>query len=147
MRNTGLQDQDVCGWPTRPGEAVVLIDPNQLRSDGTTALTGGRGQRGRRVGRVRHQRRRSDWRTWRVRSTASGEDLPDRIGWSKFASSAWAPDGSGFVYGRYPEPPPDAAYERRTRNMELATTASVTTHRPIGRLACRRSPSGASSRW
>ena len=31
----------------------------------------------------------SDWRTWAVRDVESGDDLPDRLTWSKFASAAW----------------------------------------------------------
>ena len=61
----------------------------------------------------------SDWRTWRVRRVATGEDLPDRIAWSKFSSAAWTHDDAGFFYGRYPEPPADAAYDAPNRDMEL----------------------------
>jgi prolyl oligopeptidase len=54
-----------------------------------------------------------------VRDVASGEDLPDRLAWSKFSSAAWTADGAGFFYGRYPEPPPDATYEAPNQDMEL----------------------------
>src|SRR5262249_45813485 len=61
----------------------------------------------------------SDWRTWAVRRTATGEALPDRIPWSKFASAAWTADDAGFFYCRYPEPPADAAYDAPNLDMEL----------------------------
>ena len=82
----------------------VLIDPNTLSQDGTLALgstffsddgtrmawssaSGG-----------------SDWIEWRVREVATGRDLPDNIQWSKFSSSSWQKDGSGFYYSRYAAP-------------------------------------------
>jgi prolyl oligopeptidase len=46
----------------------------------------------------------SDWQTWRVRDVTSGVDLPDVLSWSKFSGATWLPDGSGFLYGRYPTP-------------------------------------------
>ncbi len=120
LRNTGLQDQDVLWVSDVPGEGGrVLIDPNRLSSDGTTALTAVEVSEDGELVAYATSDAGSDWRTWRVRRTQTGEDLPDRIGWSKFASAAWAPDGGGFVYGRYPEPPADAAYDAPNRNMEL----------------------------
>jgi prolyl oligopeptidase len=120
LRNAGLQDQDVLWVADAPGgHGRVLIDPNQLGEGGTTALTGVEVSEDGELVAYATSEAGSDWRTWHVRSTASGEDLQDRIGWSKFASSAWAHDGTGFVYGRYPEPPPDAAYDAPNRNMEL----------------------------
>lgn len=29
----------------------------------------------------------SDWQTWHVRDVASGQDLPDRVPWSKFTGA------------------------------------------------------------
>jgi prolyl oligopeptidase len=49
----------------------------------------------------------SDWMTWRVREV-DGQDRPDVVEWGKFSGAAWAPDGSGFFYGRYPTPSPGA---------------------------------------
>ena len=50
---------------------------------------------------------------------ASGEELADRIPWAKFAEAAWTADDAGFFYGRFPEPPPDAAYDAPNHDMEL----------------------------
>ena len=61
----------------------------------------------------------SDWRTWGVRLVGTGEELPDRVAWSKFSSAAWTHDDAGFFYGRYPEPMADAAYDAPNRDMEL----------------------------
>ena len=120
LRNTGLQDQDVL-WTADSPDAVgrVLFDPNLLSGEGTTALTSvavddagehvalGLSQAG------------SDWRRWRVRDVETGEELPDRVEWSKFSSAAWTIDGAGFFYGCYPEPPVDAAYDAPNVDMEL----------------------------
>ncbi len=120
LRNTGLQDQDVLWLSDMPGEGGrILIDPNQLGADGTTALTAVEVSEDGELVAYATSDAGSDWRTWRVRRTATGEDLPDRIGWSKFASSAWAPDGSGFVYGRYPQPEAADTYDALNRSMEL----------------------------
>ena len=120
LRNTGLQDQDVLWVSSGPAEeGRVLLDPNGLSADGTTAVSSiAVSEDGERIAYAVSDAG-SDWRTWRVRDVASGTDLPDEIGWSKFASSAWTHDGAGFVYGRYPQPPADAAYDAPNRDMEL----------------------------
>jgi prolyl oligopeptidase len=119
-RNTGLQDQDVL-WMADGLGAVgrVLLDPNVLSRDGTTALAATAVSEDGELLAYATSDAGSDWRTWRVRRTASGEDMTDRLTWSKFASAAWTHDGAGFFYGRYPEPPADAAYDAPNLNMEL----------------------------
>ncbi|HEX5038549.1 MAG TPA: prolyl oligopeptidase family serine peptidase, partial [Candidatus Limnocylindria bacterium] len=120
MRNTGLQDQDVLFVADAPdSEGQPLIDPNLLSADGTTALSAVEASDdGTRIAYATSDAG-SDWRTWRVRDVASGEDLPDRIDWSKFAEAAWTGDGAGFFYGLYPEPPAGAAYDAPNLDMEL----------------------------
>jgi prolyl oligopeptidase len=120
LRNTGLQDQDVL-WASGAADATgsVLIDPNTLSDDGTTALSSLAVSDDGELIAYATSDAGSDWRTWRIRRVASGEDLDDRIEWSKFASSAWTRDGTGFYYGRFPEQAADAAYEAANRNMEL----------------------------
>ena len=120
LRNTGLQDQDVLWTADSPdAEGDVLFDPNELGGEGTTALTSvAVDEAGEHVALALSQAG-SDWRTWRVRRTDTGEELPDRVEWSKFSSAAWTLDGAGFFYGRYPEPPADAAYDAPNHDMEL----------------------------
>src|SRR3546814_1731525 len=38
------------------------------------------------------------------RSVASGQPLADTVEWVKFSNLAWARDGSGFYYSRFPKP-------------------------------------------
>lgn len=120
LRNTGLQDQDVL-WAADGSDAEgrVLFDPNGLSDDGTTALSSVATSESGELIACATSDAGSDWRTWGVRRVDTGEDLPDRIGWSKFSSAAWTHDDAGFFYGRYPEPPADAAYDAPNRDMEL----------------------------
>jgi prolyl oligopeptidase len=120
LRNSGLQDQDVLWMAGGPeADGTVLLDPNLLSEQGTTALAAmAVAESGELVAHATSDAG-SDWRTWGVRRTASGQDLPDRITWSKFASAAWTHDDAGFFYARYPEPPADAAYDAPNLDMEL----------------------------
>src|SRR5206468_1123775 len=119
-RNTGLQRQSVVFTrETLNGPETVVIDPNQLSPDGSTALSAvdpapdgqhfayGQAEGG------------SDWSTFYVRELASGRQLPDAIRWVKFSGIAWTEDGKGFFYGRYPEPPPGRALEAAVRDKKI----------------------------
>jgi prolyl oligopeptidase len=103
--NTGLQNQPVEYWAEGPtGEWRVLIDPNALSPDGTTALTGLFVNDAGSVAAYAISRSGSDRQEIRLRDVDTGKDLPDRILWAKFARLAWLEDGSGFYYTRFPEP-------------------------------------------
>jgi prolyl oligopeptidase len=120
LRNTGLQDQDVlwtAGAPEEEGE--ILLDPNALSDAGTTALSAVEVSDSGELVAYAVSDAGSDWRTWRVRRTATGEDLPDTISWSKFSSAAWTADDAGFFYCRYPQPAAEDAYDAPNRDMEL----------------------------
>jgi prolyl oligopeptidase len=120
LRNAGLQDQDVLWVADAPdADGSVLLDPNGLSPDGTTALAAAEASESGRLLAYATSDAGSDWRTWAVRDVGSGADLPDRITWSKFASAAWTHDDAGFFYGRYPEPPANAAYDAPNHDMEL----------------------------
>ncbi|MCA9138552.1 MAG: S9 family peptidase [Planctomycetales bacterium] len=103
--NDGLQNQSVfyqADSLTAP--RTVLIDPNKLSEDGTVALAGTVITRDGSLVAYALADGGSDWRTWKVRDTASGKDLDDVIHWVKFSSVAWLPDNSGFYYSRYQQP-------------------------------------------
>ena len=103
--NSGLQNQNVY-YTTRSlgGDARVLVDPNTLSEDGTVALSGlAPSDDGARLAYATSDAG-SDWMSWKVRDVGTGEDLEDVIRWSKFSGAEWTPDGTGFFYGRFPEP-------------------------------------------
>jgi prolyl oligopeptidase len=123
LRNDGLQDQDVLwsavvaagdgsatapipGGGLVPGDAAwtVLVDPNTWSDDGTASLSGLAVSDDGALLAFARSDAGSDWMTWQVLDTRTGEVLPDEVRWAKFSGAAWLPDGSGFVYGAY-EPP------------------------------------------
>jgi prolyl oligopeptidase len=119
-RNTGLQEQPVLYAADAPtAEGRPLLDPVTLSADGTVSIAGlsatadgtrlayGTSDGG------------SDWITWRVRDVATGDDLPDVVGWGKFSSAAWLPDGSGFYYGAYDPPEEGQELAAANRNHKL----------------------------
>ena len=120
--NDGLQNQSVI-YRTRSLDAPpeVLLDPNRLSADGTVALAEG-GLSFTDDGRLlawASSSGGSDWREWRVRDVATGEDRSDLVRWSKFSGAAWRKDGSGFYYSRYPEPKEGDALTGVNRNHTL----------------------------
>ncbi len=109
-KNDGLQNQAVLyTMADLAAQPKVLIDPNTLSQAGTVALADydvsndgkkivyGLATAG------------SDWVEFHVRDVAKGTDSQDVVRWSKFSTPAFAADGSGFYYARFPEPKADAA--------------------------------------
>jgi prolyl oligopeptidase len=111
-RNPGPLDQPVLYAQDGPGaEPEVVLDPNTLSADGTTALTAyAVSPRGDRIAYALSERG-SD------RQTIGVLGSPDRIEFVKFASIAWTHDGTGFYYLRFPQPgtvlPEDEQYYGR----------------------------------
>jgi prolyl oligopeptidase len=80
----------------------VLIDPNRLGRDGSVALAEFvPDPKGARVAYALADRG-TDWKTWRIRDVATGRDLDEVLGQTKFTSVSWARDAGGFYYSRYP---------------------------------------------
>ena len=105
FRNSGLQNQQVLYVMETPqGEGRVLLDPNTLSEDGTAALNNLSVSRDGSQLAYAVSEGGSDWQEWRVRGVQTGEDLPTRLSFSKFAGAAWLPDNTGFFYNRYDEP-------------------------------------------
>jgi len=118
--NDGLQDQSILYQSDGlDAERQVLIDPNTLSEDGTVALAGWQPTDDGRLMAYGLADGGSDWRTWRVRDTATGNDLEDVVRWVKFSGIAWLPDSSGFFYGRYAEPAPGEELTGTNYNQKL----------------------------
>ncbi len=104
-KNDGLQNQSVIYvQESLDGEPRVLIDPNTLSEDGTVALGGMSISRDGKLMAWATNVSGSDWRTWYVRDIDTGEDLSDKVEWSKFSGASWDEKGEGFYYSRYDAP-------------------------------------------
>ena len=116
-RQSGVQNQLVLYVRDHAdGEGRVLIDPNGWASDSTiTLFEWSASVDGRQVA-YAVQDGGSDWRTIRVLDVDSGKVLGDEVKWARFTTLAWAPDGSGFFYNRFPEPPPGSAFQAGVEN-------------------------------
>jgi prolyl oligopeptidase len=119
-KNSGLQKQNV--WYSRAtldGSEDLLLDPNELSPDGSTALSGlfpspdgkhfayGLSEGG------------SDWVTVHARDFATSKDTTDVVKWVKFGDPSWTKDGQGFFYSRYPEPPAGKELEAKLEHQTL----------------------------
>ena len=119
-KNDGLQNHYVY-WvqDTLEGAPRVLLDPNTWSEDGTIALAGTSFSPDGRYVAYSRSSGGSDWQEWFVRDVAAGEDLPDRLQWTKFTDAAWTADGQGFFYSRFPEPPPGETYQALNTNQKV----------------------------
>lgn len=103
--NDGLQNQSVLyKSDSLDAQRSVLIDPNTLSEDGTVALASTVPTKNGKLLAYALADGGSDWRTWKVRDSETGKDLPDEVRWAKFSGIAWLPDASGFFYARYDQP-------------------------------------------
>jgi prolyl oligopeptidase len=119
-KNDGLQDQAVLYRADRPdGEGELLLDPNALSADGTTALGGVSFSEDGQWMAYSTSKAGSDWVEWQVLEVATGRVLDDRLEWSKFSGADWTHDGAGFFYQRYPAPADGAVYQAETRGAML----------------------------
>jgi prolyl oligopeptidase len=101
------------------GAPRLLIDPNTWADDGATALGGWEvSEQGDRIV-YSIQEGGTDWRTVRVLDVATGQPLGDEVKWVKFSGLAWAKDGSGFFYSRFPEPEEGEAFQSLNKNHQV----------------------------
>ena len=99
------------------GKDRVLVDPNALDKEGTTALDWYFPSDDGTLLAYGLSANGSEQSTLRVRDVAGGKDLPDVIEQARACSLAWTPDAKGFYYTRYPTegavPKGDEKYHRR----------------------------------
>lgn len=105
FKNDGLQNQSVLYTLQKlDDEPKVLLDPNQLSSDGTVALSGFAISDDGKYIAYGLSSSGSDWQEWYVRDVETAKDLNDKLQWIKFSSASWTNDNQGFFYSRYDEP-------------------------------------------
>jgi prolyl oligopeptidase len=120
FHNDGLQNQSVLFVaPSLEAAPRVLLDPNGLARDGTIAL--GEMAISDDGGKIAYalSEAGSDWQTWHVRDVTTGQDLPDRIEWSKAGAASWLKDGTGFFYTAYDPPAAGKALAERNTYQKL----------------------------
>ena len=87
------------------GKTTTVLDGNELSTDGSLAY----------AGHVAADRAHiaygvaaggGDWETWRIRSLATGRDLPDALPNMKYYAPVFTRDGTGLYYSRFPAPAP-----------------------------------------
>jgi prolyl oligopeptidase len=104
-KNDGLQNQSVIYTLKQlSDEPKVLLDPNQLATDGTVAVTSTSVSDDGRLLAYGVAASGSDWNEIRIRDIDSGKDLPDVVKWIKFSGPSWTKDSKGFFYSKFPEP-------------------------------------------
>jgi prolyl oligopeptidase len=106
-KNDGLQNQSVIyTLKNLSDQPRVLLDPNQLASDGTVAVASTTvSNDGRRLA-YGVAASGSDWNEIRVRDIDTDTDLPDVIKWVKSSDPSWTKDSKGFFYSKFPAPDP-----------------------------------------
>ena len=119
----GERDQAVLVVRQSPFEAVggVLLDPDELLGDATATVDWYSPSEDGRLVAVGLSTGGSEQSTLRVLDASNGELLADEIGDTRACSVAWEPDGSGFVYTRYPE---GDEYHRHVRHHVLGAPSA-----------------------
>ncbi|GAB3754578.1 prolyl oligopeptidase family serine peptidase [Microlunatus parietis] len=105
-RNDGTQNQDVIfvadSLPELLEGGRVIMDPNLLAADGTTAVTGYTvSPDGSMIG-FAISEGGSDWRTFLLRDLATGENVADDVRQAKFSVPEWLPDSRSYLYVHFP---------------------------------------------
>jgi prolyl oligopeptidase len=104
-KNDGLQNQSVLyRQESLQGPSSLVIDPNTLSEDGTTALVTQSFSRDGELLVYGLSLHGSDLQELHIRQVESGVEYAEVIHWGRFPSVAWKRDKSGFFYNRLPEP-------------------------------------------
>ncbi|HWY11043.1 MAG TPA: prolyl oligopeptidase family serine peptidase [Bacteroidia bacterium] len=103
-KNNGLQNQSVLysQKDTCCDKGEILLDPNTLSTDGTSALNSISISKNSQYLAYGISKAGSDWVEIHVMDISKKTDMPDVIKWVKFSGMAWK--GNGFYYCRYDEP-------------------------------------------
>ncbi len=105
-RKLGGRNQPLLVMREAAGQERILLDPATWSTDGTVTFAEWRVSRDWTYVAYAVQDGGSDWRTIRVLDVATGKVTSDVVRWARITQIAWANDGSGFYYSRYPEPKP-----------------------------------------
>ena len=106
--NSGLQNQSVLYQKkdifSKTEEARVLIDPNELSSEGTSSIAALSWSDSGKYLAYSISKKGSDWSIGYVKNCETLEDTADKVEWIKYSGLSWTKDEKGFFYGRFPVP-------------------------------------------
>ena len=102
--------------PRRRERRAAAADRSQrLVADGATALAEWTPSEDGKLLAYSVQDGGTDWRTVKLMDVATGKIMGDELKWLKYGGNvAWAKDGSGFFYSRYPAPAAGKTYQNAT---------------------------------
>ena len=104
-RNSGLQNQSVLYvQDSSSAKPRVLVDPNAISPDGSTALTAYWQSPDGKLLAYGLSPGGGDWMTLHVVDVATGKPLQDVVQWLRSWDVAWTNDDKGFFYARFPQP-------------------------------------------
>ncbi|MHA2365107.1 MAG: prolyl oligopeptidase family serine peptidase [Candidatus Hodarchaeales archaeon] len=103
-KNEGLQGQPILySQTTEQSDVKVVLDPNTLSKDGTTAVTSHSISKNGKMIAYTTAVHGSDWQVIKIIDTETGQVYPEVIEDVKFVKAAWKPDNSGFFYSKFPK--------------------------------------------
>jgi prolyl oligopeptidase len=104
-RREGTQNHAILYWREGlSGAEKVLLDPNTLSTDGTTAMDWWYPSQDGKLLAYGLSKGGDERSVLHVREVDSGRDLEDRIEHARACHVAWLPDAKSFYYTRYPAP-------------------------------------------
>lgn len=104
--NSGLQNQNILYVAdSLDADPRVLLDPNTFSQDATVALASYTVSPDGRYIAYGTSDGGTDWKNWRIRDIATGQDTPDTLTFTKFTNMSWARDSGGMYYSRHPAGP------------------------------------------
>src|ERR1035437_7907998 len=119
FKNDGVQNQSVLYVQKgEKDELHVLIDPNTLSKEGTTALRSPAPSKSGKILAYMLSEAGSDWNTIHLLNvenatgTQKGKEYSDELKWVKFSGISWKGD-EGFYYSRYDEPKGGHNYSKK----------------------------------
>ncbi|HTL83520.1 MAG TPA: prolyl oligopeptidase family serine peptidase, partial [Bacteroidia bacterium] len=117
-KNDGMQNQSVLYYKNSVNDSgTMILDPNQLAADGTSALGGWEVSKDGKYMQYSINKAGSDWEDFYVKDIASGKDLADHIKWIKFSGAAWK--GDGFYYAGFDAPKKGSELTTQTVNQKI----------------------------
>ena len=119
-KNDGLQNQYVLYVSDSvDGEPRLLLDPNTWSKDGTVALSAAYVSDDGNKMAYSVSEAGSDWKELKILNIESGEHYDETLKWIRWGGAVWNKAGTGFYYGRFPEPKKGQEFQARAENQMI----------------------------